>query len=105
MNMKRLLLAGIAAVALLGSSAAMARVDVGVSIGIPGIVIGGPAYYPPVYVAPPPVVVVPGPIYAPVPVYGPRYYREGFVEYRGYRRGYARGHWNKYRGRGHDHRR
>ncbi|UHL66143.1 virulence factor [Paralcaligenes sp. KSB-10] len=104
--MKRLLLAGIAAVALLGSSAAMARVDVGISIGIPGIVYGEP-YYPPVaYVAPPPVVVVPR--YAPVPVYGPRYYRDGFIEYRGWRgdrgwhgdRGRGRGHWKHHRGHG-----
>lgn len=81
--MKRILLIGAAAFTLICSSSAMARVDVGISIGIPGIVYSQPNYYyPPVrYVAPPPVYVVPGPVYGPV--YRPRYYRESFREYRG----------------------
>lgn len=57
----------------------MARVDVGISIGIPGIIYSQPDYYyPPVYVAPPPVVVVPGPVYGYGPYYRTRYYREGW---------------------------
>ncbi len=93
-NMKRLLLAGAATLALLGSSAAMARVDVGISIGIPGLVYGVPEYYPPVrYVEPPRVVVVPERVYTPVYGYAPRYYRDGYYERRGWRGERGRGHW------------
>ena len=55
--MNKWLIAGATAAGLVISSAAMARVDVGISIGVPGVV------YPaaPVYVAPPPPV-------APAPV-------------------------------------
>ncbi len=92
--MKRLLLAGAATLALLGSSAAMARVDVGISIGIPGLVYGVPEYYPPVrYVEPPRVVVVPERVYTPVYGYAPRYYRDGYYERRGWRGERGRGHW------------
>lgn len=82
--MKRSLLAGAAVLAMTVSTAAMARVDVGIAVGIPGlafgvpgVVVAPPAYYPPVeYVAPPPppVVVVPPPraVYTP---YGWRYPR------------------------------
>jgi len=104
--MKRLILSGVAALALAGSSAAMAHVSVGVSIGLPGIVIGAPVYAPPpVYVAPPPpppVVYAPAPVVVPAPVIvAPRpypYYRP-VVEYRGYRsyRGYY-GHHPHHRG-------
>ena len=65
--MNKWLIAGATAAGLVISSAAMARVDVGISIGVPGVV------YPaaPVYVAPPPpVYVAPAPVYAPpLPVY------------------------------------
>ena len=67
--MNKWLIAGATAAGLVISSAAMARVDVGISIGVPGVV------YPaaPVYVAPPPpVYVAPAPVYAPPP---PVYYR------------------------------
>ncbi|HEU0230511.1 MAG TPA: virulence factor [Burkholderiaceae bacterium] len=93
--MKRILLAGAAAVAMMCSTAAMAHVDVGISVGIPGlffgapgVVVAPPAYYPPpVYVAPPPprVVVVPPPERIYTPVYGWRY------PYRGYWRHH---HWH-----------
>lgn len=98
--MKRLLIAGAAALALLGSSAAMARVDVGISIGVPGLIYGGPGYYaPPVYVAPPPVIVVPQRrYYQPAYVYEtPRYYRDGYREYRGNRGDRGDKHWRKHR--------
>ncbi len=71
--MKRIMVAGIlAGVAALASGSAFARVDVGIGIGIPGVVVApaAPVYYqpapvyvappPPVYVAPRPVVVAPG---------------------------------------------
>jgi hypothetical protein len=76
--MNRSLLAGAAVLAVVCSAPALAHVDVGIAVGIPGFDVGvpgvvvapPPAYYPPVeYVAPPPppVVVVPppGPAYAP----------------------------------------
>jgi hypothetical protein len=67
------MLALIAAPLVLGAPAAMARVDVGIDVGIPGLVVAPPvmvapppvAYAaPPVYAAPPPVVVAPGPYVA-----------------------------------------
>jgi len=73
--MKRILVAGIlAGVAALTSSAAFARVDVGIGIGIPGVVVAAPppVYYEPapVYMAPPPpVVVAPRPVVV-APGYG-----------------------------------
>lgn len=48
--------AGIGAAGLMLSSAALARVDIGVSIGIPGVVYPAPVY------------VAPAPVYAPPPV-------------------------------------
>lgn len=72
-NGKRWLsIALVAGVSIAASSAALAHVDVGVNIGVPGV-----AYAPePVYAAPPPP-----PVYAPPPVvvvnpgwYGDRYY-------------------------------
>ena len=63
-------------------------VDVGISIGIPGVVWGGPAYYPPPpprYVHRPRVIVVPEPVY----VHGPGY-RHGWVE---------RGHFDRHGGK------
>jgi hypothetical protein len=103
--MKRWLLAGLALLGALASGAAMAHVSVGVAIGVPGVVVGGPAYYPPpAYYAPPPVVVAPAPVYygpppmvvRPAPVYygGPAYY---------YGRGYygRPGRWDHDRGHRH----
>ncbi|CAG2151144.1 hypothetical protein [Cupriavidus plantarum] len=102
--MKRWFLAAFGVAAALASGAAMARVNVDLAIGVPGVAIGGPAYYPPppvyyappqpvyvappapVYYGPPPVVVRPAPVY-----YGPRYY---------YGPGYGHGY---YRGHGHRH--
>ncbi|MDF3883452.1 hypothetical protein [Cupriavidus basilensis] len=114
--MKRWLLAGLALLGALASGAAMAHVSVGVAIGVPGVVVGGPAYYPPpAYVAGPPVVMAPAPVYygpppvvvRPAPVYygpgpayyGPRYYGRGYYG-RGY---YGRGYYGP-PGHGHDHR-
>ena len=48
-----------------GASAASARVDVGIGIGIPPLVVGGP-----VYAAPPPVVYAPPPVAYAAPAYG-----------------------------------
>lgn len=91
-KMKKWLLAGLGAAGLLVSGTALARVDIGVSIGVPGVIMGGPAYVaPPVYVAPAPVYVAPPVYYAPHPVYvrppvvyrpapvyyGPRYHGHG----------------------------
>lgn len=52
------------AVLLMGAGPAMAHVDVGINIGIPGVIA------PPVYVQPAPAYVQPAPIYVqPGPVY------------------------------------
>jgi hypothetical protein len=63
-----------------GPAAHAGDVDVGISIGIPGVIWGGPAYYPPppprYYYPRPHVVVVPEPVY----VRGPGY-RYGWVEH------------------------
>ncbi|MGO4277362.1 hypothetical protein SAMN05216321_101389 [Cupriavidus sp. OV038] len=104
--MKRWLFAAFGVAAALASGAAMARVNVDVAIGVPGVVVGGPAYYappPPVYYAPPapvyygppPVVVRPAPVY-----YGPRYYPGPRYYYGppGYRGDHYHGHGH---GRGH----
>lgn len=98
--MKRLLLAGAAALVLLGSNAALARVNVDINVGIPGFIYSEPDYYPPVrYVERPRVIVVPERrYYQPVRVYGPRYYRE---DYREYRRHKGDKHW-KHNHRRHD---
>jgi hypothetical protein len=89
---KRLIVAGLGAAALMISSAAMARVDVGIAIGIPPLVAPAPVYVAPapVYVAPPPVYAAP--VYAPPVVVAPRpYYYPGPVIYGGYRGGYYHG--------------
>lgn len=98
--MKRLLLAGAATLAMLGSSAAMARVDVDISIGVPGVIYSEPDYYyPPVrYVERPRVIVVPERRYRPVRMYGPRYYREDYREARHYKKHYKKEHHHR-RGR------
>lgn len=65
-------LAIVAGLGIGASSAALAHVDVGVNIGVPGVVVAAPE---PVYAPPPP------PVYAPAPVvvvspgwHGDRYY-------------------------------
>lgn len=95
--MKKWFIGGVAAASLMISSVALARVDVGISIGVPG-------FYPaPVYVAPPPVYYPPPPVYyRPPPVYvapprvvypAPVYYREGGRHWnRGHGRDYDRGY-------------
>jgi|SRR5690606_29246017 hypothetical protein len=91
--MKKWFIAGIGAAGLLISSAAMARVDIGVAIGIPGVVIPAPVYVAPqpVYVAPPPPVY-----YQPAPVYRPRYVYPAPVYYYGGRHGGHHHHHNKH---------
>lgn len=101
--MKRLLLlAGGAALALLGSTAAMARVDVDISIGVPGVIYSEPDYYyPPRYAPAPRVIIVPERRYRrPVQAYGPRYYREGYRGDRHYKKHHHKhGHRHHKRGR------
>jgi len=85
------LLAGATLIGLSGTAAA--RVDVGISLGIPAPVYVAPRPY----YAPPPVVYAPPPVYyAPAPVYynpAPVYYGPPAVVYgRGYYRGHHR-HW------------
>jgi hypothetical protein len=83
MNKRLTVVAGILAGAtlMLAAMPAMARADVDVRIGLPGIYLPPP---PPVYVQPRPVYVQPAPVYVqPQP-----YYVE--QEYRDYRH---RGHW------------
>lgn len=82
MNKTMTISAGVLAAAVLMFSAApaMARVDVGVNIGVPG-----PVYYAPepVYVQPQPVYVQPRPVYyAPQPYYGDRHYHKHHRHYR-----------------------
>ena len=71
--MNKWLIAGATAAGLVISSAAMARVDVGISIGVPGVVYpAAPATWrrPHVYVAPAPVYARRPPVYyRPAPVY------------------------------------
>lgn len=108
--MKKWLIAGIGAAGLMISSVALARVDVGISIGVPGVVYPAPVYVapapvyvappPPVYYRPAPVYVAPPPVVYPGPVYygGGRYYdrrdwrgpRHGNGHYRGHGNGHHR---------------
>ncbi len=62
---------------VIGPTAQAGDIDLGVVIGIPGIVLGGPIYYPP---PPPSVVLVPQPVYG----YGPGapYYYDKHAEKR-----------------------
>jgi hypothetical protein len=48
---RKLLIAGaaVAAIATAASSAAQAKVHFDVNVGVPGVYVGGPAYYPPSY--------------------------------------------------------
>ncbi|OCZ64598.1 virulence factor [Achromobacter xylosoxidans] len=90
--MKKWLIAGAGAAGLLISSVALARVDVGISIGVPGVV-----YPAPVYAAPAPVYVAP-PVVYPAPVYirGGGYWGP-HGHWRGPDRGYyhGRGGWHR----------
>ena len=99
--MNKWLIAGATAAGLVISSAAMARVDVGISIGVPGVVYpAAPSTWrrptrvrgagarlraaPPVYYRPAPVYVAPPVIY-PAPVYyrgGGRYWHDRGGYYR-----------------------
>src|SRR5690606_3027958 len=107
--MKRILLAAAAVMAMMGSTAAMARVDVDISIGVPGVVYGEPDYYyySPRYVERPRVIILPERVYRPDRVYrsrhfrnefrGPRYYQP-HKHHRHQQRGYHRAHrggWHK----------
>ena len=80
-------------VLLLSSGAALARVDVGINIDVPGPYVR-PA---PIYVEPQPVYVQPQPVYVPRPVYvqpQPVYVqpRPVVIEQRGYHHGWQHRH-------------
>jgi hypothetical protein len=104
--MKRLLLAAAAVLGLTVSSASMARVDVDISIGVPGVRYSQPDYYyPPVrYVERPRVIVVPERSFRPVRSYEPRYYSERMSKkhYKHYKKNMKRHH--RQHGRGHHYR-
>jgi len=91
-------IASLGLAALVAPIESQARVDVGVSIGVP--LYGAPHYY-----APGPVWHGPAVVYRdyPRPYYAPRYY--GRPYYRGYRDGYRdhRRDDRHYRGRGRGH--
>jgi len=108
--MKKWLIAGLGTAGILLSSAALAHVDVGISIGVPGFIAPPPVYVappPPVYVAPQPVYVAPPTVYLsprpayvrprvvyPAPVYyGPRYYGGGRGHYHDHHGHH--GHWRR----------
>ncbi len=86
--MKKLTIAMMTAAGLMVSASALARVDVGVNIGVPGVIYGPPpvvyAPPPPVYYAPAPVVVAP-----PVVAGGGYYWSHGRRYYRGPYRGHG----------------
>ena len=93
--MRKTIAALLAGAALIGiSGTAAARVDVGISVGIPAPVYYAPrpavVYAPPVYAPPPVYYATPAPVYyAPPPVY---YGPPAVVYGRGYYRGHHR-HW------------
>jgi hypothetical protein len=79
---KPLIAAALAIGGLAAGTAAQARTDVSLSIGIP---LGGYVQPAPVYVQPRPVYVQPAPVYvAPAPVYYNGYYSNGYYYPRGY---------------------
>ncbi|HUH59172.1 MAG TPA: virulence factor [Candidimonas sp.] len=96
--MKRLIVAGAAVLALLGSATAGARVNVDINIGTPGVIYGTPDviyghpgavygshhyYYPPVMHSDRArVIVVPERHFRPLPVYGERHYRGDYRQAR-----------------------
>lgn len=84
-----------------GPVAQAGGVHLGISIGVPGVILGGPAYYypppppPPVYYyGPPAVVMAPRPVYGPAPGY--------YYGWRGWR---GHGHYDRHVGErwGRDH--
>ena len=96
--MKLVAIAGLSLSALLASPAALARVDVGVNIGVP-------FYGPPVYYSPAPVYYGPRVVY--YDYYEPHYHGHSYCDARHYYegRGYYRGDdYRRYDGRGDDHR-
>jgi hypothetical protein len=100
LNTRTLLAATVAVGALVAASAAQARTDVFVSIGLPGYGYVQPA---PVYVQPAPVYVQPAPVYLhrsryvqPAPVYvqpEPVYVQPEPVYYERHHRHHRRGAW------------
>lgn len=102
---KGIIMAAVLAGALAAGPAAQAGdIDVGISIGIPGVIWGGPAYYPPPpprYYHRPRVVVVPEPVYVPGPGYRAGWEDRG--HYDRHNRKYWKKHWKHDRGhRGRD---
>lgn len=102
--MKKIALSAVAALAMAFVQPASAEVDIGISIGIPGILYPAPGYYyepPPRYIHRPRVVVVPEPVYVPGPrwVWSERdrrhYERAVPPGHRGYK------HWKKHHRGGH----
>ncbi|WP_417276211.1 virulence factor [Castellaniella sp.] len=90
--MKKALIATILCMGGLLATAPAAQagdVDIGVSIGIPGVIWGSPSYYPPRHHHRPRVVVVPEPVYVPGPGY-----RMGWAD-RGHYDRHERKHWKK----------
>jgi hypothetical protein len=101
--MKRLILAAAAIIAITASGAAAARVNVDISIGVPGVIYSEPDYYyPPVrYVERPRVVILPEHIYRPVPVYKSRFHRQefrGHHHYKPYKPHHHKRHHRHHRG-------
>ncbi|MFT0532853.1 virulence factor [Castellaniella hirudinis] len=106
---KSIVAAAVFAGALMAGPAAHAGdVDIGISIGIPGVTRGGPTYY---YAPPPPprrrhhhdrprVVVVPGPAYVAGPGYRPGWADRGHYDRHPHQ--YRKENWKHNRGhRGH----
>ncbi|MBU6489460.1 MAG: hypothetical protein KGQ57_16820, partial [Burkholderiales bacterium] len=90
------------ALAIGASTAAMARVDIGVNIGVPAPVYVAPA---PVYAPPPPVVYQPAPVYAAPAIiigwHGDRYWDGGRWWGRDEWYRHRRGGWDRDHDRGH----
>lgn len=93
MKFARVLAVLIGGATIAASGAAMARVDLGINLGVPA----APVYVAPqpVYAPPPPVVYQPAPVYAPAPAivigwHGDRYW-DG-------RRYWGRDEWNRHHG-------
>jgi hypothetical protein len=76
----------IGATMMMGAAPAMARVNVDVNVGLPGVFYPAP----PVYVQPRPVYVQPQPVYVQPPAYG---YGYGSQWHRGHRH-HGRGDWD-----------
>uniref|UniRef100_UPI0033429027 virulence factor n=1 Tax=Castellaniella defragrans TaxID=75697 RepID=UPI0033429027 len=71
--MNKFVLTAAAALFMACGQNAMAEVNVGISIGIPGLMYPAPGYYyepPPRHIHRPRVVVVPEPVYVPAPRWG-----------------------------------